>query len=248
MSLELQETNTPLAEISQGPNALEDFLDRHQKSLAALAILLVLAAIGLVIYRGIQTSHEETAGAALTKAQDLDALQAVVTGNSGTTAAASAMVLLANAQWTSGKPDAAISTLQSFISSQPTHPAIPSAKASLASKLLSQGKTADATLAFEKLSTDPTARFLAPFALISLADIAQSAGDLTKAETLYNQVKTTYPDSSFVLTATSRLTTLKAKSPTEIQAPAAPPAPTTPTEIPAPITDTLNTNTPPPQP
>ncbi|NJM38952.1 MAG: tetratricopeptide repeat protein [Akkermansiaceae bacterium] len=149
MSTELQaSSNTidsgPLAEISQGPNAFEAFLDRNQKSLIILGVLGVITAVALIVYQGISKSRQETAGAALNKAEDLAALQAVVNEHGETAAASSAMVLLANSQWMAGKKDEAIATLQKFVSANPNHPALYSAQANLGTKLMAQGKTGDA--------------------------------------------------------------------------------------------------------
>lgn len=237
MSADLKESPTPLAEISQGPNAFEAFLDRNQKAIVVFAIALAIAAVAAVVYRGVETSRQQTAGAALTKAQDLASLQAVVDGHPDTVAGASAMVLLADNQWTAGKQDDAIGTLRKFIDSSPKHPALHSAKANLASKLMAQGKSGDATRIFEELASDPEARFIAPFALISLGDIAKAAGDPEKAESFYNRVKSEFPDSGFAETANRRTATLKAKPPVEIAPPPVaptPPAATTPPPIPAP--------------
>ena len=228
MSADLKETSVPLAEISQAPNAFEAFLDRNQKGVAALAVLLVIGAIGAVIYRGIETSRQESAGVALTKAEDVAAFQAVVDGNQNTAAAGSAMVLLANSQWTASKQDDAIATLRKFLSSYPEHPARPSAMASLGAKLMSQGKSGDAVKVFEELVADPAAKFIAPFALISLGDIAKASGDLEKAGVSYAKVKGDFPDSSFSETAVRRIATLKAKPPVEIEPPPAPPVVPTP--------------------
>lgn len=225
MSADLKESPVPLAEISQGPNAFEEFLDRNQKGIVVFAILLALGAVALVIYRGIETSRQETAGAALTKAGDLAALQAVVDGHADTTAASSAMVLLADSQWTAGKQDDAIATLRKFIAASPAHPAIPSAKANLGAKLMAQGKSGDAAKIFDELVADPAAKFIAPFALISLGDLSKSSGDLEKAEASYNKAKTDFPESSFADTANRRVANLKAKPPVAIEPPPAPPAP-----------------------
>jgi predicted negative regulator of RcsB-dependent stress response len=222
MSADLTESPVPLAEISQGPNAFEAFLDRNQKGIVIFAILLALGAVALVIYRGVETSRQQTAGAALNKAEDLASLQAVVTEHAGTTAAGSAMVLLANSQWTADKQDDAVATLRKFIAESPQHPAVPNAKANLASKLMAQGKSGDAAKLFEEISADPAASFIAPFALISLGDISKAAGDLEKAEGFYTKAKNA--DSSFADTASRRLAILKTKPPVEIEPPPAPPA------------------------
>jgi len=123
MPADLQETPVPLAEISQGPNAFEQFLDRNQKNIIILAILIAIGVAAFVIYRGIETSRQETAGAALNKAEDLAALQAVITEHADTTAARSAMVLLADRQWTEGQQDAAKETCPKFNPSTPGAPA-----------------------------------------------------------------------------------------------------------------------------
>ncbi len=234
MSADLKETSVPLAEISQAPNAFEAFLDRNQKGVAALAVLLVIGAIAAVIYRGIETSRQESAGAALTKAEDLATYQAVVDGNQGTAAAGSAMVLLANSQWTANKQDDSIATLRKFCASFPEHPARPSAMASLGTKLMAQGKSGDAVKILEEVVADPAAKFIAPFALISLGDIAEATGDLEKAGVSYAKVKGDFPESSFSETAVRRIATLKAKPPVEIEPPPAPPTPPTPPAAPTP--------------
>ena len=234
MSADLPASSAPLAEISQGPNAFEAFLDRHQIGIVVLAILLAVGAVAAVIYRGIKHSRQESAGAALTKAEDLAAYKAVVNGHPDTLAASTAMVLLANSQWAANEQDAAVATLRKFIADSPTHPAAPSAKANLASKLMAQGKDGDATKLFEELTADPAALFIAPFALISLGDIARNGGDLEKAEASYARVKSEFPESSFSETANRRSSILKAKPPTEIEPPPAPPAPPAPAVLGAP--------------
>ena len=225
MSADLKDSPVPLAEISQGPNAFEAFLDRNQKGIAVFAVLLALGAIGLVVQRGLETNRQEDAGAALVKAEDLASLQAVVDGHKNTKAAGSAMVLLANSQWTAGKQDEAVATLRKFISENPDHAAISAAKASLGAKLLAQGKSGDASKVFDEIVSDPAAAYIAPFALISLGDIAKAENDLAKAETSYAKVKNDFPDSDFSQTAAQRIATLKAKPPVEIAPPPAPPAP-----------------------
>ena len=74
----------------------------------------------------------------------------------------------------------------------------------------------------------PKSRYIAPYALISLGDIAKVAGDLEKAEASYNRVQSDFSESPFVRTATLRITTLRAKPPVEIEPPPAPAAETAP--------------------
>lgn len=223
MPADLPESSaTPLAEISQGPSAFEQFLDRNQKNLIILAVLIAVGTAAFVVYRGVADSREKTAGNALNKAEDLAALQAVVNDHPGTRASHTAMILLAERQWSEGQQDTAIETLRKFIAGQPEHPALGSAKASLGTKLMAQGKGGDAAALFQEIADDPKERFVAPFALISLGDLAKAGGDLAKAESHYNRVKTDFPDSGFAETATQRSASLKAKAPQEIDPPPAP--------------------------
>lgn len=222
MSAKHPETPTPLAEISQGPSAFEQFLDNNQKNLIILTVLLVIGAGALVVYRGIEKSSQESAGAALNKATDLASLQAVIQEHAGTRAVGSAMVLLAERQWSDGQQDAAITTLRDFISSNADHAALPSAQASLGAKLMAQGKSAEASAVFQQIVDDPKARFIAPYALISLGDIAQAAGDPDKAQVSYIRAKTDFPDSSFASTANERIASLRAVPPVEVEPPPAP--------------------------
>lgn len=222
MPADLPETNAPLAEISQGPSAFEQFLDRNQKNLIILSILIALGTGAYVVYSGIEESKEITAGNALNKAEDLASLQAVVSDHAQTKASQSAMILLADKQWSEGQQEAALATLRNFISANPKHPGLGSAKASLGAKLMAQGKSADAATILQELADDPTQRFTAPFALIALGDMARAAGDAAKAETFYNKVKTDFSSSSYAQEATKRAASLKAKAPVEIAPPPAP--------------------------
>jgi hypothetical protein len=87
---------------------------------------------------------------------------------------------------------------------------------------MAQGKTAESAEIFQSLIDDPNARFIAPFALIALGDMAYVAGDTERAELLYNRVRTDFADSNFVDRANRRITNLKAKAPVEIDPPPAP--------------------------
>ncbi len=235
MSADLKESSIPLAEISQEPNAFEQFLDRNQKGILVLAILLVIFAAAAVVYRGIQNSETQSAGIALSKAEDIAGFQSVIDQYPKSDSAGSAMVLLANAQWSAGNKDDSINTLRKFITNFPTHPALYTAKASLGAKLLSQGKSGDASAVFEEISNESAGEYMAPYALICLGDIAKDAGELEKAESYYAKVQK-YPDSNLASTASTRITTLRTKAPTEIEAPPAPPAPPASSSPPTPPT------------
>jgi predicted negative regulator of RcsB-dependent stress response len=212
-------SGTPLGEISQAPPALEVFLDKHQSKIIALALLIAVLAVVYVVYKGIAEGKQMAAGASLAKAEDVSELQGVVKNHKGTTAAHSATVLLAEKQWEDGQQDDAVATLKAFIDGGADHPALPNAKASLASKLLAQGKKDEATSIFQDLTEDPSARFLAPYAWISLGDIEAAKGDAEAARKAYGMIELDFPGSPFAGDAAKRLLLLKAKAPVEVAAP-----------------------------
>ena len=225
MSSDNQDSPRLLGEIAQGPSAFEQFLDRNQKNMIVLSITVAVATAGYLIYQGVVTSKEHTAGAALCKASDLPALQNVIKSYAGTAAAGTATIPLAERQWTEAQQDAAIATLKSFIAANPKHPARPGAQASLAGKLKTQGKLPEAKKLFQELADDPAAAYIAPYALVSLGDLAKTSGETEQAEKFYQKAKSGFPGSSFGNTIDQRLALLKAQLPVEIDPPPAPPAP-----------------------
>lgn len=222
MAEEPSDTPRPLAEISHGPSAFEAFLDRNQKGMIVLGIALVSATAGWIIFRGIKDGAEKSAGAVLSKADDIPALQGLVKDHPDTPAAGSAQLVIASKQWDAGDQAAAVETLRAFIDGNAGHPALPSARASLASRLWQQGQTEEAEGLFRELADAPDAKFIAPLALISLGDIAKSAGRLDDAEKSYKRVQDEFPKSPFAQTAGNHLKMLRFKLPEEIKAPPAP--------------------------
>jgi predicted negative regulator of RcsB-dependent stress response len=84
---------------------------------------------------------------------------------------------------------------------------------------MAQDKASEAVKAFQEIVDSPESRYLAPYALISIGDIAHAAGDTTKAESAYRRVVAEFSDSNFAETANLRLSNLKAKDPKEVAAP-----------------------------
>ena len=216
-----------LGEISQAPNAFEQFLERNQKALLGLVILAVIGGCAWIVIHNQKTGAEKSAAGALVKAEDATAYEAVIQKYPDTPAAGSAAVLAADAQWNEGKKTESIASLKSFIQANPEHPAVPSAQVSLGTKLLSEGKTDEAKSAFNGAVNHPQGRFLAPFALIQLGDIAKLAGNADEARELYEKARDNYGNNNFAQTAVQHLGTVNAKPPVEVEPPPAPPeAPT----------------------
>lgn len=71
---------------------------------------------------------------------------------------------------------------------------------------------------FRDLTEDPASRFLAPYAWISLGDIAAKKGDAEAARKAYGMVELDFPGSPFARDAAQRLLLLKAQAPIEVAA------------------------------
>lgn len=212
-------SGNPLGEISQAPPALEVFLDKHQSKLIVLALILIVAAVGYVVFKGLKESAEVSAGNLLMSSDDISDLQSIVKNHQDTSAAFSAKVLLAEKQWEDGQQDDSIGTLRAFIDGEKGHPGSQSAKASLAAKLRIQGKADEAKQLFSELTEDPNARFIAPYAWIAIGDMESENGNSDAAATAYEAVERDFPESSYVQEAMSRRQLLKAVAPKEIVAP-----------------------------
>lgn len=210
----------PIAEISHGPSASEQFLEKNQKLLIVIAVALAIVAAGIVVKRGIDDAAKLAAGAALGDAKDVAAMQDVIKNHAGTDSEASAAVLLSDLQWEQGQQSAALETLKSLIDSQPDHPATLPARARLAARLREQGDTAAAKDLFNAIVSDPQATWLAPYALISLADIAREEGDIENAKKFLAQISEDFPTSVFGDSAGKLRQFIDFQAPTEVEPPA----------------------------
>ncbi|MES2983484.1 MAG: tetratricopeptide repeat protein [Verrucomicrobiota bacterium] len=216
-------SGTSLADIEKAQPAAEQFLDKHQMKLVALVVLLILVALVYVVQRELKQGEEKTAGALLVSKTETADLEGIAKNFEGTAAAGSSKILLAEKQWEADKKDEAIATLRGFVDSAEAHPARASALASLAAKLLTQGKTSDAEKILTELTEDSDAGYLAAYAWITLGDIAVEKDDLEAAEKAYAKVEKDYSENiQAVQDAAVRRLQMNAKSPVEIAAPIQP--------------------------
>lgn len=192
-----------------------------------LGVVIALAAGTWIVMKGMKESKAIGAGEDLSKAESLADLLEVPKKHEGTPAAGSAAILISSKQWDSGEQDAAIETLRKFIAANPEHPALPTAKASLATRLMQQGKPDEASTIFREVADGANSRFLAPYALVSLGDIDKAAGKTKEAEASYKRVTEEFKGSPFSSLADQHLKLVNFKMPTEIEAPPAPVAPPT---------------------
>lgn len=212
-------SGTPLTDILNAQSGFDQFLDKHQMKLFALALLAAVAAVVLVVVRGIEDGNEKTAGAILSSKADVTSLETLVKDFPETAAADSSKILLAQRQWDDDKKEEAIATLRGLVGSGREHPAVSSARASLAAKLLAQGEEKEAEKIFTELTEDKNAGYLAAYAWLTLGDMALAKGDLAAAEKAYNAVEKDFSGTSYVDQAVSRRLLMKAESPSVVMAP-----------------------------
>ncbi len=201
--IEKDSNPTPLAEIEVGPSAFEQFLERNQKALIAVAVLIVLAAAALIVHRNMRHDTERKAAAALilcydetTGKYDADSLQKVTADFPGTPAAETASYLYTVALWDAGRTEDSLKALGEFIVEAPADSLRNQAALVQACRLLKLGQEDKAQESFQMVvdSQDPV---FAPVALMTLGDMARARGENDKAKALYEEVLAKYPDSSF---------------------------------------------------
>ncbi len=221
----MEDSPTPIAELEHGPSKLEEFLDKNQKKLIILAILIFLAVIGYVIITGLAKKGAEDAGAAFMDASSEEDYNQIIKEYSNSNTAGSSAMAIAQSRTTDNDR---IAALDHFIATYPDHPGIPSKLLELALIQMNADKNDDAKANLNKLLSNEKSAFLAPRAEIALADIASNNGELEEAERLYTKVRDSKAHFSHI--AAERLLYLKATEPQEVkvQPAATPQAPITP--------------------
>lgn len=215
----MEDAPTPIAELDQGPSKFEEFLEKNQKKLVILAILIFLGVLAYVFITGLEKKQAADAGAAFMQATDKEALEKIITDHKSSKAAGTAAMAIAQLRTTD---DDRIAALNHFINTYPEHPGVPAKLLELALIQMNAGNNGDAEDSLNKLISNDKSAFLAPRAKIGLADIAASNNELEKAEEIYTEVKDSQTHFSNV--AAERLLYLKAAEPVLVKKKPATPA------------------------
>ena len=171
-----ENTATLLGEIEQGPSKFDLFLDKNQKNLLIVGIILVLLVAGYIIMKGMQKNKGLDSSAAFISADSVEDYTDVANNYSGTPAGGSALLALANAQWEKDQKDDAISTLKNFVDQYSDHKAYPATLVNLSSKLTATDKVSEATTYLEEVVDLQDASF-SPIANYLLAEQKLVSGD-----------------------------------------------------------------------
>lgn len=229
--------NAPVGEIDHGPSGFEMFLEKNQKLLILLAILITLGIIAFVVMRGLAEKAEKEAGIALMAAESSEDYRSVIADHSGTAAAGTAYVMNAQALWADGKPEEAKETLRNFLANFADHPARAIAQCRLATYLLQGEQLDEASGTFLAATQEDGAAAYNFYSYTSLGDIARAQGQLEAAADYYDRAADSIPAGVFPTGA--RDAALLRKELLTLDPPELvdPPAPAPEPEIPAAVPD-----------
>lgn len=179
-------TPTPISEISHGPSQFDAFLDRNQKKLVALAIVLALGVVGYLVFDGLQSMEKQKAGSKLFNAESAEEYKEASVG-APQNVQATAQLLRAKAQGADDL-DGAMTTLKDLIATQPNSVVSKDAELSLALYQIEAGLNDEARQGLTNILADPEAEYTKVVAKVALADLELVSGNLEEAKNLFHQV------------------------------------------------------------
>ncbi|MEO6870912.1 MAG: tetratricopeptide repeat protein [Chthoniobacterales bacterium] len=214
-----------VSQITHDP-ALETslFWDQYKLPIIAAVVVLVLGGLGFAGYEIYAQRHATEAAAQLASAKTPQEFQQVISDYSGSPAAASAYLLLAEQQRNEKKYAEANATLHKFIDGFPKHELITTAWMGVAANLGSLGKNDEALSTYQRLVTEYPQSFNAPLALLAEVPLLKAKGQSEQARRACETIISQYRDSIVTSEALRELQKLpKASAPA---APAVKPQPT----------------------
>lgn len=199
------------------------FWYKYRREIAILLGLAVLGLVGVAGYRLFRDRREAAAATLFSAAKTPAAYEELINQHSDTAAAASAYLLLADAQRRDGKYAEANGTLVKFLDKFPRHELATTARMAIAANLQAMGKEDEAFATYQQISNVPG--FNAPMALIEQAHILQEKGKTEDARRICETILTQYRDSYAAMEATQLLRTFLKTAKPETPAVVASPKP-----------------------
>jgi predicted negative regulator of RcsB-dependent stress response len=206
----------------------EVFWERYKKEVMAVLIIALLAVAAFGGYKLYSERRENSAAAALAGAKTQPEFQKVISEYSNTAAAASAYLLLSDAQRNEKKFAEANATLETFLQKFPNHELTGTARLAIAGNLEAQGKNDEALTAYQRLVAADPQGFAAPVALYSQIHLFKQKKQIEEARRVCEIIMTQYRESRLVPDAQYQLRLLKvpdAPAPVSSPAASAPPPP-----------------------
>jgi predicted negative regulator of RcsB-dependent stress response len=183
------------------------FWYKYQREIAILLALAVLGIVGLAGYRFYRDRREATAATLFSAAKTPAAYEELINQHGNTAAAASAYLLLADAQRKSGKYAEANATLTKFLEKFPRHELANTARMATAANQQAMGKEDEAFATYQQVASANVAGFNAPMALIEQVHILQAKGKTEDARRICETIMMQYRDSYAAMEASQLLRT-----------------------------------------
>jgi predicted negative regulator of RcsB-dependent stress response len=206
------------------------FWYKYRREIAILLGLSILGIVGIAGYRLYRDRREATAATLFSSARTPAAYEELINQHGDTAAAASAYLLLADAQRKDGKYAEANATLLKFLEKFPRHELATTARMAMAANLQAMGKEDEALATYQQIASANVPGFNAPMALIEQVHILQEKGKTEDARRICETIMTQYRDSYAAIEASQLLRTFlktaKPETPPAV-APANPSAPVT---------------------
>ena len=212
----------PIAKEATTDPALEAqvFWYKYRRETAILLGLAVLGIVGVAGYRLYRDRREATAATLFSAAKTPAAYEDLINQYSNTGAAASAYLLLADAQRKDRKYAEANATLEKFLEKFPRHELATTARMAMAANLQAMGKEDEAFATYQQIVSANVPGFNAPMALIEQVHILQEKNRIDDARRICETIMTQYRDSYAAMEASQLLRTFlksaKAQTPSVV--------------------------------
>ena len=204
------------------------FWYKYQREIAILLGVAVLGIVGLAGYRLYRDRREATAATLFSAAKTPAAYEAIINQHSDTAAAASAYLLLADAQRKDEKYAAANATLMKFLEKFPRHQLANTARMAMAANQQAMGKEDEAFATYQQVASTNVPDFNVPMALIEQVHVLQEKGKTEDARRICETIMMQYRDSYAAMEASQLLRTFLKTAKPEIPPVVASPRPNAP--------------------
>jgi TolA-binding protein len=168
------------------------FWERFKGQIVAIVVVVIVAVVGFVAYRVYADRQSSAASALLASSKSAQDYQDVIIRYPNTPAGADAYLLLAEAERRQGKFADANATLQVFITKNPNHEFVSTARMAIAANLESMGKADEALSRYQQVASLYQNSFNAPLALLSQVYLLKAKNRTDEARRVCENILTQY--------------------------------------------------------
>jgi len=191
------------------------FWERFKYQIVAGLIILLVALVGFIGYRFYSDRQAATASTLLASAKGAQDYEQLIARYPDTPAGADAYLLLAEVQRREEKFAEANATLQVFVTKNPNHEFVSTARMSMGANLESMGKSDEALSLYQQIASRYPNSFNAPLALLSQVYLLKAKNQTEEARRICEAILTQYRTSFWAGEAFQELRLLKPSAPPE---------------------------------